>query len=208
MRTAKVALTIIVMILCLGIASSTATALDFGGYVEIEKGGYHAVPFTVQDSGIYKFSIESIDEHSIAVLVLDTANFQRYESNQTFEYEDYTVAISEDRQIALMAGEYNFVIDNSDRISPSPDADVEVRYSLYEEFPFEDLIQNIVLISVLSLVIIVVVIVTLLYFLRKDERKREEELRTNLSRGTKYCMHCGQRIPSESKVCPYCGGKN
>ena len=184
-------------------------AVDFQGGEYIEVGDFHAVPFTAEDPGIYQFTVDSEYGESIAILILDAANFQKYQANQTFEYEDYTVAVMEKRQITLLAGNYYFIIDNSERIAPSPESPIQVEYSMQEELPFSDMFNSILIIGVISVVIVVVMIVILLYFLRKDERKRQEALRRYPSQvQTKYCKHCGHQIPVDTSVCPHCGKRN
>ncbi len=200
---------IMALVLSVPMVSGSSIAVDFDGEMFIEEGGYHAIPFTAESAGIYRFTVNSVNGESVAVLIMDTANFQSYAANESFEYEDYTVAVSEDRQIALLAANYYFVIDNSERIAPSPEGGVQVEYSMYEEFPFDDFFNNIIVISVISVGIIAVVIIVLLYFLMKDERKRKESFRPYPGRGqVKYCMYCGQQLPAGSSICPHCGKQN
>jgi len=103
MRSWTSIITILALVLSIPLVAGNSMAVDFQGREYIEVGNFHAVPFTADDLGIYQFTIDSECGESVAVLILDTANFQKYQANQTFEYEDYTVAIMEKRQIVLLA---------------------------------------------------------------------------------------------------------
>jgi len=100
-------------------------------------------------------------------------------------------------------------LDNSGRIAPDPVTGISVGYSVYEEFPFGELFDSLMIIGLVSIGVIVVVIAVLFYFLRKDEEGRRETTQMHSPGGeTKYCIHCGRQIPSDSTICPYCGGRN
>jgi hypothetical protein len=165
----------LLVVIAIIIVPVQAQAFDFDETVIIEEGDYHARSFKVEGATLLRFRVTSDTGQTVDLLFLTPENFEKYKSEQPFNYESKSEigVVTVEKDFMLFPGDYYLVIDNSERVGTAPDGDVQVSFQFEDYFPLDDLFDIILPITITAVLAVVIIIIILFVFLgRNDKGKR------------------------------------